>query len=103
MQIGHDSRVLLRSPGRDVSFDMIGQDRVVHRYLSSFWARSGLRTFRRSEFRHQRAPPTKHSGNTIVPIRLERAAKAAPLMSRTRKTAMMPFSADGHVTQTSHD
>ncbi len=44
--------------------------------------------------------PVKHSGNTIVPPRLERSQRTARLMSRTRKTRQSL--GDGHVTQASH-
>jgi len=33
MQIGHQRRVLLRCPGHDLGFDVIGQDGIKHQYL----------------------------------------------------------------------
>ena len=43
-QVGHQRRVLLRRPGHDLGFDVIGQNGVEHRFSSFAWGGSGCRS-----------------------------------------------------------
>src|SRR5882762_3604490 len=60
MQTGHDRRILLRCPGRDFCFHMIGLDGVKHRYLFSLRDRLILKTFCRSKSRQSHVSENLH-------------------------------------------
>ena len=78
-QFGHQGRVLLRRPGPNLGFDVIGQHGVEHRLSPlSVRRRTGFlpRTIRPGLSRQMEAP-TKQSGNTIYRMALERHPKVS--------------------------
>ena len=87
-QAGHDSRILFRRPGHHLGFDVVGENGVEHRVLLRWAGRIGCLLQGRFGPDHPDIwAATKHSGNTIYRMALERAATSPRLTSRTRADA----------------
>src|SRR5260221_9091251 len=95
-QVEHQRRVLLRRPGHDFGFNVIGQNGVKHGFSSFCWRDPlppqdvltrpipTLPVFESGTGPPPHPPAMKNSRNTIYPPPPERGPPPAPPLSRTQ-------------------